>query len=56
MKYVQGKDRNQLEVSSLDMAIGADNDERLIDFFVDSLNLKQFGFQVDFGENGRTIL
>ena len=53
MKYVQGKDRNQLEAFSLDMAVDAENDVRLIDLFVDSLDLKQFGFQVDFGENGR---
>jgi transposase len=37
----------------MDDAIGAGNEVRLIDVFVDSLALERFGFQIDHGENGR---
>jgi transposase len=53
MKYIQGKDREQIEFLGLELVIDPDNDVHLIDLFVDSLDLKQFGFSVDFGENGR---
>jgi len=55
MKFINGTNRNQLPlfVSSLEEAIAQDNDVRLIDLFVDSLNLPDFGFAFDFGENGR---
>ena len=55
MKYIQGQNRSQtyLFPVSLDDAIGADNEVRLIDVFVDSLALESFGFQIDHGENGR---
>ena len=55
MKYIQGQNRTQtyLFPVSLDDAIGADNEVRLIDVFVDSLALESYGFQIDHGENGR---
>ena len=55
MKFINGTNRNQLPlfVSSLEEAIRPDNDVRLIDLFVDSLNLPDLGFAFDFGENGR---
>ena len=53
MKYIKGKDRNQLEFYSLEQAIAQDNDARLIDLFVGSLSLEAFGFRTDFIENGR---
>lgn len=55
MKYIQGQDRAQtyLFPVSLDGAIGANNEARLIDLFVGSLDLKGFGFKVEFVENGR---
>lgn len=55
MKYIQGQNRNQtyLFPVSLDDAVEADNEVRLIDVFVNSLELEGFGFQVDHGENGR---
>jgi transposase len=37
----------------MDDAIGAGNEVRLIDVFVDILALERFGFQIDHGENGR---
>ena len=53
MKYIAGKNRDQVEFFSLEQAVGSENEVRLIDLFVDSLDLKQFGFQVNFVENGR---
>lgn len=55
MKFINGTDRQQLPLfaSSIDEAIGQDNEIRLIDLFVDSLKLTEFGFALDFVENGR---
>jgi len=55
MKFIQGHDRAQTNLFpvSLDATIDPDNEVRIIDLFVDSLQLKDFGFRVDFPENGR---
>ncbi len=55
MKYIQGQNRSQtyLFPVTLDDAIGADNEVRLIDVFVDSLSLEDYGFQIEHTENGR---
>lgn len=55
MKFIQGQDRTQTNLFpvSLDATIDPDNEVRIIDLFVDSLQLKDFGFRVDFPENGR---
>ena len=55
MKFINGTNRQQLPLfaSSIDEAIGQDNEIRLIDLFVDSLKLTDFGFALDFVENGR---
>ena len=55
MKFIQGQDRFQTSIFpvSLDTSIDQDNEVRLIDMFVDSLNLKPLGFDVDFVDNGR---
>lgn len=55
MKHLIGQNREQtfLFPVSLDESISKDNEVRLIDLFVDSLKIKDFGFRVDFGENGR---
>jgi transposase len=53
MKFIQGKPRNQWEMYCLDAHVDADNEVRLIDLFVDSLNLSGLGFKVEFEENGR---
>jgi transposase len=55
MKYIQGKNRHQTSIFpiSLDEAIEEDNEVRLIDLFVDSLNLNDYGFKTFFKENGR---
>jgi transposase len=55
MKFIQGQNRNQIHLFpvSLDESIEPDNEVRIIDLFVDSLFLKDFGFRTDFPENGR---
>ncbi|MGD0757241.1 MAG: IS1182 family transposase [Bacteroidales bacterium] len=55
MKFIQGHNRNQTQLFpvSLDQSIDPDNDVRIIDLFVKSLPLKNYGFRVDFPENGR---
>lgn len=55
MKFINGTNRNQLPLfaSSIDDAIAQDNQVRLIDLFVDSLKLPDFGFEFHFVENGR---
>lgn len=55
MKYIQGKDRTQSHLFPvcLDQSIDPDSDVRLIDLFVDSLNLADHGFKTHFVENGR---
>jgi len=55
MKYIQGNNRSQtyLFPISLENSIDQDNEVRLIDLFVNSLNLKDYGFKVEFIENGR---
>lgn len=53
MKYVSGKDRSQIEMFSLEQAIDQNNEVRLIDLFVGSLTLADFGFKTHFVDNGR---
>jgi transposase len=55
MKFIQGQDRFQacLFPVSLDASIEKNNEVRLIDLFVDSLDLNPLGFDVDFVDNGR---
>ncbi|MDO9256595.1 MAG: IS1182 family transposase [Bacteroidales bacterium] len=55
MKFITGQDRNQIPLfaSSIEAAIDQDNEVRLIDMFVDSIKLADFGFKFEFMENGR---
>jgi transposase len=55
MKYIKGSDREQVFLFpvSLEQTIDTDNDIRLVDLFVDGLKLADYGFKVDFVENGR---
>lgn len=55
MKYIQGNNRTQIYLFpvSLEDSIDMDNEVRLIDLFVNSLSLKDYGFKVRFVENGR---
>ena len=55
MKFIQGQDRFQTSLFpvSLDASIEEDNDVRLIDAFVDSLEMTALGFDLCFVDNGR---
>ena len=55
MKFIQGNDRTQTHLFpvSLDQSIDGENEVRLIDLFVDSLPLGEYGFNMTFVENGR---
>lgn len=55
MKFIQGQDRFQTSLFpvSLDGSIDENNDVRLIDAFVDSLEMNALGFDLDFVDNGR---
>ena len=53
MKFIQGKDRNQTEFFCLDQAVSVDNEVRLIDLFVGAIKLSDYGFKLEFIENGR---
>ena len=54
-KFIIGTNRSQLPLfaSSIDEAVAQDNEIRLIDLFVDTLKLPDFGFAFEFVENGR---
>ncbi len=55
MKYIVETDRSQINLFpvSLDQSIEHDNEVQLIDLFVNSLPLGEYGFKVSLGENGR---
>lgn len=55
MKFIQGHPRNQTALFpvSLEESIAPDNEVRVIDLFVDSMPLKNYGFGMEFIENGR---
>ena len=55
MKFIQGQNRNQIALFpvSLDESIDHTNEVRIIDLFVESLFIKDYGFRTDFTENGR---
>ena len=55
MKFINGTNRNQLPLfaASIEDVVARDNQVGLIDLFVDSLKLQDFGFDFNFVENGR---
>src|SRR5674536_35060 len=55
MKFIQGQSRDQINLFpvSLDCSINPDNEVRIIDLFMESLSIKNYGFRTDFTENGR---
>ena len=55
MKFIQGHNRTQINLFpvSLDQSIDPGNEVRIIDLFVESLSIKDYGFRMDFIENGR---
>lgn len=55
MQYVKGTDRTQavLFPQSLDEIIAPDNEVRIIDLFVESIDLSQFSFHLKLSQEGR---
>jgi len=55
MKYLHGEDRSQTQLFpvTLENAIEQNNEVRLIDLYVDSLHLQDYGFKTNHVENGR---
>lgn len=54
MQHIQGEDRNQMFMFSLESAIAQDSFVRVVDAFVDAIDLKSFGFaHVECEEEGR---
>ena len=55
MKFIQGIDRSQTSLFpvSLEDSIDQNNEVRLIDLFVESLDLNIIGFSIEFVDNGR---
>ncbi len=54
-KFIKGENRSQISVFpvSLEATIEQDNEVRLIDLFVDNLDIEAMGFKTEFVENGR---
>ena len=44
MQHIQGISHNQLQISSLEDTIVADNPVRFVDAFVNSIDLEKIGF------------
>lgn len=53
MEFITGFDRNQMQFFAFEGLISEDNDVRLIDLFVGSLDLEDCGFKMQFINNGR---
>ena len=55
MKFIKGDNRTQINLFSvsLEHAIDEDNEVRIIDLFVDSISLEDYGFKIEYVENGR---
>lgn len=55
MKYIQGKDRSQsiLFPSHLDQIVDADNEVRMIDLFVEAIDIKDYSFYIKDSTEGR---
>src|SRR5204863_2363586 len=55
MQFIQGKNRTQsiLFPKSLDQIVEADNEVRIIDLFVESINLTNFHFEIKTSKEGR---
>ena len=46
MQHIIGFSRNQMTISSLESSISSDNPIRLIEAFVENIDLKALGFEV----------
>ncbi len=53
MKFIQGKDRSQVSFFCLEEQIDDNNEIRFVELFVNSINLADVGFKMDFIDNSR---
>lgn len=54
MQHIKSESRNQMQIFCLEQSIAPDSFVRVIDFFVDAIDLKSFGFKhVTLNEEGR---
>jgi len=54
MNHKQGTDRNQMFMFTLDSSIAGDSFVRVVDAFIETIDLKSFGFaHVECREEGR---
>ncbi|MGB1283344.1 MAG: IS1182 family transposase [Polaribacter sp.] len=53
MDFIQGFDRNQLQMLSFDEFVKADSWARVVDLFVDILPMKKLGFKEEHAKEGR---
>ena len=53
MDYIQGFDRNQLQMLSFEEFVACDSWARVVDLFVDSLPISELGFKQDLSKEGR---
>ena len=54
MQHIRGISRNQMTISSLESRIASDNPIRFIDAFVENIDLKALGFEVQTLKTGRS--
>ncbi len=56
MQHIQGEERNQMFMISLESVIAPDAFVRVIDAFVDAIDMKSFGFKhAESKEEGRPV-
>jgi hypothetical protein len=55
MKFIQGEDRQPTTFFCLDEAVSDDNEVRLIDLFVGAVKLSDYGFKMEFIDNGKPL-
>ncbi len=53
MEYIQPENRQQIEMMSMDMFISADNEVRVIDGFVEAIDMEKLGFKQILASEGR---
>lgn len=55
MNYIQPQSRGQVEMTSMDMLISSDNEVRVLDAFVEKLEMEKLGFSLHVKDEGRPL-
>ncbi|MGK0136796.1 MAG: hypothetical protein ACI9DJ_000240, partial [Algoriphagus sp.] len=53
MDFIEGFDRNQLQMLSFDQFVKPDSWARVVDLFVSVLPIKELGFKAEHAQEGR---